>query len=655
MEEGGGKSVGVEGSAPEPDAMDGSDVQSMAAVKGRGASLCQVMAVLANVALLLVSHVGVNAVIWSTKSLAGSGAGSGAGNATSGNATTLPPPTAGAGAAACNADDLAVWLGQKSLGTSGNVCKTWDENLGPKRKCPYSEVKALQSVRNDVLFLVGYASQLGGLGNDKASEAVLGADWGMSVPCASCFSAAVSCTIASCGGVCFARVTTAGCPLASADADAACQGCVKSSCVAKPGALLDCTGLPESSTTVINNCGSGADKVVVSEPDAVCLTVDAIVNQKNATFSDVFHITFFNAITKAWDGGAYVLSVLIFTASFLWPYAKDAVMMLVWFRPMSHARRDQALLWLARLGRWSLVDVFAVILIIIGLRIDKKLPAGDQLSTRSSSAYSIYTFAVAALWALVQGEYIRHINRADMKKGRIVLAEHVMPKDKRARLQYALLACSFAALALFAAGLLMQVCSFQLGGLAATTLQGANRASYTGLGIGTALVDSCQFGYPGEAFLAAVFFFTTLVAPLLALLVFIAFAAQPRLFVDSHRGLLRFFINLGNFACLDVFFLSLLVLIAQFKPLVAGSIGKQVEQICGTLAPGLVCIEFVGSLEIGAYLIAAAAPFMWLSQYLVGRTFHEYRIARDHMLKTTHGNIDQALPVVSAAQDGSWK
>jgi hypothetical protein len=350
-----------------------------------------------------------------------------------------------------------------------------------------------------------------------------------------------------------------------------------------------------------------------------------------------------------------VLSFLIFTASFLWPYVKDAIMMVVWFRPMSHARRDQALLWLARLGRWSLVDLFAVILIIIGLRIDKKLPGGDQLSTRSSSAYSIYTFAVAALWALGQGEYIRHINRADMKHKRVVLAEHVMPKHKRARLQYALLASAFAALALFAAGLLMPVCSFQLGGLAATTLQGANRASYTGIGIGTALVDSCQFGYPGEAFLAAVFFFTALIAPLLALSVIIAFAAQPRFFVNSHRGFLRFFVSLGNFACLDVFFLSLLVLIAQFKPLVAGSIGKQVEPICGTITPGVVCIEFVGSLEIGAYLIAAAAPAMWLSLYLVGRTADAYRIARQHLLNTTHGNIDLALPVVTAAQDGSWK
>jgi hypothetical protein len=653
MEEGGSKSVGVEGAAPVPDAMDGPDVQSMAAVKGRGASLCQVVAVLANVALLLVSHVGVNAVIWSTKSLAGAGTTTtpGINNGTAGNATTLPP-TAGV----CNADDLAVWLGEKSLGTSGSVCKTWDANIkASQRKCPYSEVKALQSVRNDVLFLVGYAGILGTLGGvGGASDAVLGADWGMSAPCASCFSAAVTCTTASCAGECGGRLSSFGCPLNSPAADAACQDCVKTNCVDKPGALLDCAGLPASSTTVINNCGAGGDKVV-AEPDAVCLTVDAIVNQKNATFFDVFHITFFNAITKAWDGGAYVLSVVIFTASFLWPYTKDAIMMVVWFRPMTHARRDHALLWLARLGRWSLVDVFAVIVIIIGLRIDKKLPTGDQLSTRSSSAYSIYTFAVAALWALVQGEYIRHINRADMKKGCVVLAEHVMPKHQRARLQYALLACSSAALALFGAGLLMQVCSFQLGGLAATTLQGANRASYTGLQIGTALIDSCQFGYPGEAFLAAVFFFTTLLAPLLALLVFIAFAAQPRFFVDSHRGLLRCAINLGNFACLDVFFLSLLVLIAQFKPLVAGSIGKQVEQICGTLSPGLVCIEFVGSLELGAYLIAIAAPLMWLSLYLVGRTFNEYRIAREYMLKSTHGNIDQALPIVSAAIDGSWK
>jgi hypothetical protein len=649
MEEGGSKGVGLDGEAAgvgEDVVKEGGEVQSMAAVKGRGASMCQVVAVLVNFALLVVSHVGVNAVVWSTVALSSATGG----NATAGNATTLPPT-----ALACNLDDRAVWLGQKSLGTSDSVCRSWDEKLGSQRKCPYGAVPALQSVRNDVLFLVGYAGLVGDWGLERSADEVLGKDWGMSAPCASCFLKAVECTTSECASLCFKRLSVAGCPLSNAEEDAACQGCVKDKCVAKAGALLDCTGLPEGGTTVVNNCGTGGTVLIDNKQDATCYTIDYIASN-NATFYDVFQITFFNAITKAWEGGAYVLSVVIFVASFLWPYAKDLVMMIVWFRPMTHARRDQALNWLARLGRWSLVDVFAVVIIIIGLRIDKKLPSGGLLSTRSSSAYSIYAFAVAAIWALVQGEYMRHINRVDMKKGRVVLEEHVSPKHERARLQAALVLCSLTALALFGAGLVMDVCSFEVIGLAATTLQGANRASYTGIGIGTALVDSCQFGYPGEALLAAVFFFTAVIAPLLSLIIFIAFGSQPRFFVNSHRGILRFVISLGNFACLDVFFLSLLVLIAQFQPLIAGSIGKEADKICGTAAAeGTVCVGFQGSLQTGAYMIAAAAPFMWLALYLAGRTFNEYRIAREHMLKRTAGNSIDALPVVVHDKDGSWK
>jgi hypothetical protein len=402
-----GSAVGVEGGAAGVGSAalaEDESVQSMAAVKGRGASVCQVVAVLVNVALLVVSHVGVNAVVWSTVALSSAESG----NATAGNATTLPPT-----ALACNVDDRAVWLGEKSLGTSGNVCRSWDDKLGSLRKCPYSAVPALQSVRNDVLFLVGYAGLLSDWGLERSADEVLSIDWGLSRPCASCFLDAVECTTSACGSQCLKRLNVAGCPLSDAKEDAACQDCVKDKCVAKPGALLDCTGLPDGGVTVVNNCGS-TSVVTVNTQDATCYTIDYIASN-NATFNDVFQITFFNAITKAWEGGAYVLSVVIFVASFLWPYAKDMVMMIVWFRPMTHARRDACLNWLARLGRWSLVDVFAVIIIIIGLRIDKKLPTGALLSTRSSSAYSIYAFAVAALWALVQGEYMRHINRADMK------------------------------------------------------------------------------------------------------------------------------------------------------------------------------------------------------------------------------------------------
>eukprot|EP00929_Paragymnodinium_shiwhaense_P080133 TRINITY_DN41772_c0_g1_i1.p1 TRINITY_DN41772_c0_g1~~TRINITY_DN41772_c0_g1_i1.p1 ORF type:complete len:1094 (-),score=98.29 TRINITY_DN41772_c0_g1_i1:122-3403(-) len=70
-----------------------------------------------------------------------------------------------------------------------------------------------------------------------------------------------------------------------------------------------------------------------------------------------------NSITNMWTAKSYPLlaAVLLFTV--LWPQIKLALMLYVWWRPLHTARREQFLVFLDQIGKWSLADTFVMFLL----------------------------------------------------------------------------------------------------------------------------------------------------------------------------------------------------------------------------------------------------------------------------------------------------
>ncbi len=579
--------------------------RSLAAWKGGRATAAMLASALINVALLVQSHIGVNADVYSTLDLGG--------------AAAAPAPAPGSNACA-SGKDAEIWEGTvKSAGntSAADIEAAWDAMANGVRACPYLEADSLKSVRNDVLFYLSVAGISG-----KPVSHLLTEQWGISTSCADCWAAAAQCNLNTCVDKCISKVTNGFCPLADAAEDAACLKCVDDNCFP---ALEQCSGLthigiPQTS----NKCAAPSPALApTTKPRAnVSVTVtgqcfDVRAKQANEsrvreelkkwTLYNNFEITFVKAVQKAIEGGAYTLGYLIAGASGVWPYTKTSLMMLCWFYPMTAARRGYGLLWLARLGRWSLVDVYSVIVLIVGLRIDKTLPTGGPLSTRSASNVSIYCFAIAALQALLQGEYMRYCNRELSRESGLHSSAGGGGLDVK---RFALLLCTIGAFMGYYIGMISPVCTVTLGGVCAT-FDGPNKATYTGIGVGLALTDSCQLGGFGEIFLSAIFMLTAVIAPFLTLAGFLFFVAVPQALVTRAPSLARFFLILGNFACLDVFFISMLVLVREFEGLIESSLGKEVDKICPAGLGNMPCIKFVGTLEHGCKAIAGATLFMW--------------------------------------------
>ena len=64
--------------------------------------------------------------------------------------------------------------------------------------------------------------------------------------------------------------------------------------------------------------------------------------------------------------------MIIFLLSFAWPYTKQFLILGLWFSPtriVSVNTRGSILLWLDVLGKWSIIDIFVLVVAIVTFQI----------------------------------------------------------------------------------------------------------------------------------------------------------------------------------------------------------------------------------------------------------------------------------------------
>ena len=72
-------------------------------------------------------------------------------------------------------------------------------------------------------------------------------------------------------------------------------------------------------------------------------------------------------VLRRWEAGTYFLAVIIAFFTGAWPFIKLFAMLVMWFVPtsvVSLPTRDNVLIWLDILGKWSLVDTFVMVLMV---------------------------------------------------------------------------------------------------------------------------------------------------------------------------------------------------------------------------------------------------------------------------------------------------
>ena len=234
----------------------------------------------------------------------------------------------------------------------------------------------------------------------------------------------------------------------------------------------------------------------------------------------------------------FLLAGIVLAFSVVFPIVKLLALLSILFRPVSGSSRARALAWLGLLGRWSMLDVFVIAILIGSIHLG--------VISEAYAERGVYVFAGAILASMLATVSV------DQVAARGAVPQSASPPRSSAIERWT----SVVALLLFAFGLdrpLMVVEKFRFWDHEYSVL-GATR----------------RMAEEGETLLAAVIFLFVVFLPLARLIgiVLLRFAVLPDAEAAGPRALssertVRAVLWLEKWAMLDVFGLALLVVVVK--------------------------------------------------------------------------------------------
>jgi hypothetical protein len=234
--------------------------------------------------------------------------------------------------------------------------------------------------------------------------------------------------------------------------------------------------------------------------------------------------------------GVYMLMLLIAFCSGIWPYAKIVLMVASWVtstQRLSPVMREKILYLLDALGKFSLIDAYVLVLMMIAFRYNLEFEGVGALNVYVTPKYGFYSFLFATIVSLISGHGVLFLHRKTMIPSIPVysgrkesLSRHVFD-DKRGRglvrltkrFRRAMLAALLLTFLLILVGVFQKSFHFTFNGAAGTALGVDRIRSYSLITIGEHIPHSVQDQSSfGILWIQTSYFFFALVMPIVCLI-----------------------------------------------------------------------------------------------------------------------------------------
>ena len=387
-------------------------------------------------------------------------------------------------------------------------------------------------------------------------------------------------------------------------------------------------------------------------------------------FEPLFSFDLTNSVRDMWNAGVYPLSLLIGLFSGSWPYLKLMLMLAAWLLPISWlsvSRRETLLQVLDALGKWSLIDSFVMIMMLVAFRFHLPFRGPDDDPTVASfdifvePGQGLHSFILATVLSLVMSHVILHIHRtaADYhRRGgehtspeeespeRQLLAKHVFTSKASERYSFTvfgsvlLMGMVLSSIALLIYGALIDAFTFEFKGLAALAMAAdgidPNR-NFSLITIGQAVPPSVP--NPDSFFIRyiqALLYILALVVPLLQLVSLVVIWCTP-LTLKAQKHLFHVCEVLNAWAGLDVFVVSLIAAVMEIQQFAQFVIGDKCDPINALLVPvkdewpllrdDARCFDVVTVLQDGSWAlfgsVVASTITVWTVMPLCHRAIND--------------------------------
>jgi len=104
-----------------------------------------------------------------------------------------------------------------------------------------------------------------------------------------------------------------------------------------------------------------------------------------------------------WEQQQYILAIILFFFSLVFPLVKLAALAFLWFVPLGEKKRQAVLRWLGILGKWSMLDVFVVAILIVLVKLGPLAKVQPQRG--------VYWFAAAIFLSMITSMYVDNLAR----------------------------------------------------------------------------------------------------------------------------------------------------------------------------------------------------------------------------------------------------
>jgi len=312
----------------------------------------------------------------------------------------------------------------------------------------------------------------------------------------------------------------------------------------------------------------------------------------------LFEFTLVKTVQEMWTAGIYPVFFLVVVFSGVWPYAKLLIMLYCFVSKKIHdVHRGQLLLALDALGKFSLVDTYVLVLMMVAFRYHLQLFDADVvgLDVLVVPEFGFYGFLLATTLSLVTGHaavyYHRRAeisfpsgNTGDSKcppQSLLLGHSYEVFGDRRQLSRFSQIALLFlwlSAAVLLGVGMTKKSFVFEFGGLAGIALGDENRRNeYSLVSLGTSIPDSTS-GTLGPSIIMMTYFFYAVAAPFACLLFLIILLLVP---MSVQRQLtLLFLAEIANaWSAVEVFCLSIVASLLEISTFASFIIGDRCDAV----------------------------------------------------------------------------
>jgi hypothetical protein len=327
---------------------------------------------------------------------------------------------------------------------------------------------------------------------------------------------------------------------------------------------------------------------------SVDLSVSTTHTKEVLRIPSLFGFSLGHTIHEMLHAGIYVLLFIVLVFSGIWPYAKLLLMLFAWFVPepvYSAKSRGKLLFSLDALSKFSLVDTFVLVLMMVAFRFHLALGDNAFIDVFVNPKFGFFGFLLATTASLLAGHVELNLHRLcedrrndDGGLSKESLFSHAFQfRGKKYQFSYyckfvLITAMAIVFLLLFL-GSFLESFIFEFGGLAGSLLGDESKKSYSLLSIGKAIPEAVEDpSGAGIMFLQVVYFFYASIMPFACLMVLCSCMIIP-----MTRSQQEFWLSAAEVAnawsSIEVFALSIIAALFEITTFASFIVGEKCDVI----------------------------------------------------------------------------